>query len=88
MEGVPTRELGLFDSMCVIVGIVIRAGVYETAPTVASCMGSADRPTRESPAGHRIAETGLPDGTGRFSRFRYDRSPYRTFMGPFRSIIP
>lgn len=40
MAGVPKRELSLFDSTCIIVGIIIGAGVYETAPTVARCLGS------------------------------------------------
>ena len=35
----PKKELSLFDSMCIIVGIVIGAGIYETAPIVAACMG-------------------------------------------------
>lgn len=35
----PQRKLGLFDSTCIIVGIIIGAGIYETAPTVAACMG-------------------------------------------------
>ena len=34
------KELSVFDSTCIIVGIIIGAGIYETAPTVASCMGS------------------------------------------------
>ena len=37
----PLRQLSLFDSICIIVGIIIGAGIYETAPTVASCMGGA-----------------------------------------------
>jgi APA family basic amino acid/polyamine antiporter len=36
---VPRKELSLFDSMCIIVGIIIGVGIYETAPTVAACMG-------------------------------------------------
>lgn len=40
MEGAPKKELSLFDSTCIIVGIIIGAGVYETAPTVAKCLGS------------------------------------------------
>ena len=35
----PKKELSLFDSSCIIVGIIIGAGIYETAPTVAACMG-------------------------------------------------
>lgn len=37
----PKQALSLFDSVCIIVGIVIGAGIYETAPTVAGCMGSS-----------------------------------------------
>ena len=37
----PKPELSLFDSTCIIVGIIIGAGIYETAPTVAGCLGSA-----------------------------------------------
>ena len=36
----PKKELSLFDSTCIIVGIIIGAGIYETAPTVAACMKS------------------------------------------------
>ncbi|MDB9823080.1 amino acid permease [Deltaproteobacteria bacterium] len=39
MNIVPTRELSLFDSICIIVGIIIGAGIFEVTPTVASCMG-------------------------------------------------
>ncbi len=38
MSETPKRELSLFDSTCIIVGVIIGAGIYETAPTVASCM--------------------------------------------------
>ncbi len=40
MNTVPKRELSVFDSTCVIVGIIIGVGIYETAPTVAASMGS------------------------------------------------
>lgn len=39
MQISPRKELSLFDSTCIIVGIIIGAGIYETAPTVAGCMG-------------------------------------------------
>lgn len=39
MSGVPRKELSLFDTTCIIVGIIIGAGIYETAPLVAGCMG-------------------------------------------------
>ncbi|MHC4394582.1 MAG: APC family permease [Planctomycetota bacterium] len=39
MQIAPKKELSLFDSTCIIVGIIIGAGIYETAPTVAGCMG-------------------------------------------------
>jgi len=35
----PKKELSLFDSTCIIVGIIIGAGIYETAPIIASSMG-------------------------------------------------
>jgi APA family basic amino acid/polyamine antiporter len=35
MLAVPKKELSVFDSTCIIVGIIIGAGIYETAPTVA-----------------------------------------------------
>jgi len=35
----PVKALSLFDSTCIIVGIIIGAGIYETTPTVAACMG-------------------------------------------------
>lgn len=36
---VPRKDLSLFDSICIIVGIIIGAGIYEITPTVAGCMG-------------------------------------------------
>jgi basic amino acid/polyamine antiporter, APA family len=36
----PKPELSLFDSTSIIVGIIIGAGIYETAPLVAKCLGS------------------------------------------------
>jgi len=39
MRVAPKKELTLFDSTCIIVGIIIGAGIYETAPVVASSMG-------------------------------------------------
>ncbi len=38
MSITPKKELSLFDSTCIIVGIIIGAGIYETAPIVAGCM--------------------------------------------------
>lgn len=35
----PVKALSLFDSTCIIVGIIIGAGIYETTPTVAASMG-------------------------------------------------
>ena len=35
----PLRQLSLFDSLCIIVGIIIGTGIYETTPMVASSMG-------------------------------------------------
>ena len=37
----PLRQLSLFDSICILVGIIIGAGIYETSPLVASCMGGS-----------------------------------------------
>jgi APA family basic amino acid/polyamine antiporter len=37
----PKRELSLFDSTCLIVGIIIGAGIYQTAPDVAKGVGSS-----------------------------------------------
>jgi amino acid transporter len=39
MSAGPQKSLSLFDSTCIIVGIIIGAGIYETSPTVAACMG-------------------------------------------------
>ncbi len=36
----PKRQLTLFDSTCIIVGIIIGAGIYRTAPDVAKAAGS------------------------------------------------
>ena len=40
MKNVPQKQLTVFDGACIIVGIIIGAGIYETAPTVASGAGS------------------------------------------------
>ena len=40
MTATPKQELSLFDSTCIIVGIIIGAGIYETAPTIARCLES------------------------------------------------
>lgn len=40
MQGTPQRELSLFDSTCIIVGIIIGAGVYQMAPDIAKGAGS------------------------------------------------
>jgi amino acid transporter len=37
----PRRELSLFDSTCLIVGIIVGAGIYEMAPAVARGFGGA-----------------------------------------------
>jgi amino acid transporter len=39
METELRKTLSLFDSTCIIVGIIIGAGIYETAPIVAGAMG-------------------------------------------------
>ncbi len=39
-NGAPEKKLSLFDSTCIIVGIIIGAGIYETGPVVAASMGS------------------------------------------------
>jgi amino acid transporter len=39
MRIAPKKELSLFDSTCIIVGIIIGVGIYETAPIVAASMG-------------------------------------------------
>ena len=39
MDATPKKELSLFDSTCIIVGIIIGAGLYEMAPLIAACMG-------------------------------------------------
>ena len=41
MTTAPKKELSIFDSTCIIVGIIIGAGIYETAPTIAGCMATA-----------------------------------------------
>ncbi len=38
MKAGPVKELSLFDSTCIIVGIIIGVGIYETAPIVATSM--------------------------------------------------
>ena len=41
MRAVPRRELTLLDSTCLIVGIIIGAGIYRSAPDVAKGVGDA-----------------------------------------------
>jgi len=41
MSVTPKRELSLFDSTCIIVGIIIGAGIYQMAPDIAKGAGSA-----------------------------------------------
>lgn len=38
---VPRRELSVFDSICIIAGIIVGVGIYETASTVAGAMPNA-----------------------------------------------
>jgi basic amino acid/polyamine antiporter, APA family len=40
-DAAPRRELSLFDSVSIIVGIVIGAGIYQTSPKVAQNVGDA-----------------------------------------------
>jgi len=40
MSTVPKKELSLFDSTCMIVGIIVGVGIYMSAPIVAGSMGS------------------------------------------------
>src|SRR4030042_6937035 len=40
MQTVPRKELSLFDSTCIIVGIIIGAGIYKLAPDIAKGAGS------------------------------------------------
>ena len=58
MEGTPKKELSLFDSTCIIVGIIIGAGIYETAPLVAKGLGSGPGVMLTWLAGGFLALTG------------------------------
>ncbi|MBN2180424.1 MAG: amino acid permease [Sedimentisphaerales bacterium] len=40
MQTAPKKELSLFDSTCIIVGIIIGAGIYKLAPNIATGAGS------------------------------------------------
>jgi len=40
MQIAPRKELSLFDSTCIIVGIIIGAGIYQMAPDIAKGAGS------------------------------------------------
>ncbi len=40
MQVAPKKELSLFDSTCIIVGIIIGAGIYQMAPDIARGAGS------------------------------------------------
>jgi amino acid transporter len=39
MSAVPRKSLSLFDAVCLIVGVIIGAGIYETTPAVADSVG-------------------------------------------------
>jgi basic amino acid/polyamine antiporter, APA family len=41
LSDAPKRTLTLFDSTCLIVGIIVGAGIFETTPSVAAAGGSA-----------------------------------------------
>jgi APA family basic amino acid/polyamine antiporter len=58
VEGAPKQELTLFDSTCIIVGIIIGAGIYETAPIVAKSLGSGSLVMLIWLAGGLLALTG------------------------------
>jgi len=47
----PRRELTLFDSVCVIVGIIVGAGIYQSSPFIASCLPSTTALAAELQAG-------------------------------------
>ena len=34
----PVRLLTVFDSTCIIVGIIVGAGIYESSPLIAGCL--------------------------------------------------
>lgn len=38
----PPRQLSLFDSICILVGIIIGTGIYETSPAIAASMGGTN----------------------------------------------
>ena len=40
LPAAPRPQLSLFDSTCIIVGIIIGSGIYESSSMVAGCMGS------------------------------------------------
>jgi amino acid transporter len=40
-DAAPRRELTLFDAICIIIGIVIGAGIFRSAPLIASSAGGA-----------------------------------------------
>jgi amino acid transporter len=41
MNTVPGQSLSLLDCICIIVGIILGVGIFETSSTVAACMGGA-----------------------------------------------
>ncbi len=41
MQATPKKELSLFDSTCIIVGIIIGAGIYKLAPDIAKGAGNS-----------------------------------------------
>jgi len=54
MHIAPKKELSLFDSMCIIVGIIVAAAIYGTALTVAASRMAFPNPNfKEDPNGAR-----------------------------------
>ena len=60
----PRRELTLFDSVCVIVGIIVGAGIYQSSPFIASCVPRAATLVAKLPAGavRDFIALHVPDG--------------------------
>lgn len=76
MEAAPKKELSLFDSTAIIVGIVIGAGIYETVPLVAASMGDEWRTLLIWLVGGLIALTGAASYAELAAAFPHEGGDY------------
>jgi amino acid transporter len=97
MRSVPQKALSLFDSLCIIVGIIIGAGIYETTPAVAACMGGAAESMAVWLAGGLLAlcgalcyaelATAYPDEGGEYIYLSHAYGPWAGFLFGWSQLV-